>query len=251
MAVGSIKVHKNSTDRAAIACCTIRAFPSFLKTRTRSSALPARLSNGVDKRNDLRQHRAFRRAGRSIVSHDVEVMARRAHAVYQSMAPRGTRRVRDCAGSGRHGNPSDLESARADDAPQFRRARICVQPGDRDHVPGWRRCHANPHARGGWRVGKRSGPSRLRVYRLHLYHHVSDLRGARPGPSVDMGADTDGDGLLPGAVRPSRAGLGYRTGLCRNGRLAFALGNLSTAERGPERDDFDTAIRERLESWLA
>jgi hypothetical protein len=34
-------------------------------------------------------------------------------------------------------------------------------------------------------------------------------------------------------------------------RLAFALGNLSTAERGPERDDFDTAIRERLESWLA
>jgi len=34
-------------------------------------------------------------------------------------------------------------------------------------------------------------------------------------------------------------------------RLAFALGNLSTAERGPEREDFDTAIRERLESWLA
>ncbi len=34
-------------------------------------------------------------------------------------------------------------------------------------------------------------------------------------------------------------------------RLAFALGNLSTAERGPERDNFDTAIRERLESWLA
>src|SRR5258708_33198986 len=33
-------------------------------------------------------------------------------------------------------------------------------------------------------------------------------------------------------------------------RLAFALGNLSTAERGPERDDFDTAIRQRLESWL-
>jgi hypothetical protein len=29
-------------------------------------------------------------------------------------------------------------------------------------------------------------------------------------------------------------------------RLAFALGNLSAAER----DDFDTAIRERLESWL-
>ena len=34
-------------------------------------------------------------------------------------------------------------------------------------------------------------------------------------------------------------------------RLAFALGNLSSAERGPERDDFDTAIRQRLESWLA
>jgi hypothetical protein len=34
-------------------------------------------------------------------------------------------------------------------------------------------------------------------------------------------------------------------------RLAFALGNLSTAEPGPERDDFDTALRERLESWLA
>jgi hypothetical protein len=34
-------------------------------------------------------------------------------------------------------------------------------------------------------------------------------------------------------------------------RLAFALGNLSTAARGPERDDFDTAIRQRLESWLA
>ena len=33
-------------------------------------------------------------------------------------------------------------------------------------------------------------------------------------------------------------------------RLAFALGNLSTAARGPERDDFDTAIRQRLESWL-
>jgi hypothetical protein len=30
-------------------------------------------------------------------------------------------------------------------------------------------------------------------------------------------------------------------------RLAFALGNLSTAER----DDFDSALRERLESWLA
>jgi len=34
-------------------------------------------------------------------------------------------------------------------------------------------------------------------------------------------------------------------------RLAFALGNLSTAERGPERDNFDIAIRDRLESWLA
>lgn len=34
-------------------------------------------------------------------------------------------------------------------------------------------------------------------------------------------------------------------------RLAFALGNLSTGERGPGRHDFDTAIRERLESWLA
>jgi|HubBroStandDraft_1064217.scaffolds.fasta_scaffold02605_4 hypothetical protein len=34
-------------------------------------------------------------------------------------------------------------------------------------------------------------------------------------------------------------------------RLAFALGNLSTAERGPERARFDTAVRERLESWLA
>jgi hypothetical protein len=34
-------------------------------------------------------------------------------------------------------------------------------------------------------------------------------------------------------------------------RLAFALGNLSIAARGPERDDFDTAIRQRLESWLA
>lgn len=34
-------------------------------------------------------------------------------------------------------------------------------------------------------------------------------------------------------------------------RFAFALGNLSSAERGPERDDFDTAIRQRLESWLA
>jgi len=33
-------------------------------------------------------------------------------------------------------------------------------------------------------------------------------------------------------------------------RLAFALGNLSTAER-PERDDFDNAVRRRLESWLA
>ena len=34
-------------------------------------------------------------------------------------------------------------------------------------------------------------------------------------------------------------------------RLAFALGNLSAAEHGPERDNFDLAIRERLESWLA
>ncbi len=34
-------------------------------------------------------------------------------------------------------------------------------------------------------------------------------------------------------------------------RLAFAFGNLSIVERGPDRDDFDTAIRERLESWLA
>jgi hypothetical protein len=34
-------------------------------------------------------------------------------------------------------------------------------------------------------------------------------------------------------------------------RLAFALGNLSTAERGPERHEFDTAVRERLEAWLA
>jgi hypothetical protein len=33
-------------------------------------------------------------------------------------------------------------------------------------------------------------------------------------------------------------------------RLAFALGNLSTAERGPERDEFDAAVRERLEAWL-
>jgi hypothetical protein len=33
-------------------------------------------------------------------------------------------------------------------------------------------------------------------------------------------------------------------------RIAFALGNLSAAVRGPERDDFDTALRERLESWL-
>jgi hypothetical protein len=32
--------------------------------------------------------------------------------------------------------------------------------------------------------------------------------------------------------------------------LAFAFGNLSIVERGPDRDDFDTAIRERLESWL-
>src|SRR5258708_29866827 len=34
-------------------------------------------------------------------------------------------------------------------------------------------------------------------------------------------------------------------------RLAFALGNLTTVERGPERDNFDIAIRDRLESWLA
>jgi hypothetical protein len=34
-------------------------------------------------------------------------------------------------------------------------------------------------------------------------------------------------------------------------RLAFALGNLSATERGPERDEFDTAVRERLEEWLA
>jgi len=33
-------------------------------------------------------------------------------------------------------------------------------------------------------------------------------------------------------------------------RLAFALGNLSAAEHGSRLDDFDTAIRERLESWL-
>jgi hypothetical protein len=34
-------------------------------------------------------------------------------------------------------------------------------------------------------------------------------------------------------------------------RLAFALGNLSAAEHGPERDNLDLAVRERLESWLA
>jgi len=34
-------------------------------------------------------------------------------------------------------------------------------------------------------------------------------------------------------------------------RLAFALGNLSTAERGAERDNFDTAVSQRLDSWLA
>jgi hypothetical protein len=33
-------------------------------------------------------------------------------------------------------------------------------------------------------------------------------------------------------------------------RLAFGLGNLATAERNSEGDDFDTAIRQRLESWL-
>jgi hypothetical protein len=34
-------------------------------------------------------------------------------------------------------------------------------------------------------------------------------------------------------------------------RLAFAFGNLSTVERGPERNEFDIAVRERLKSWLA
>src|SRR5258708_8188330 len=34
-------------------------------------------------------------------------------------------------------------------------------------------------------------------------------------------------------------------------RLAFALGNLTTVERGPERDNFAIAIRDRLASWLA
>jgi hypothetical protein len=34
-------------------------------------------------------------------------------------------------------------------------------------------------------------------------------------------------------------------------RLAFALGNLSAVERRAEHDEFDTAIRQRLESWLA
>jgi hypothetical protein len=34
-------------------------------------------------------------------------------------------------------------------------------------------------------------------------------------------------------------------------RLAFALGNLSAAKHGPERDNLDLAVRERLESWLA
>lgn len=34
-------------------------------------------------------------------------------------------------------------------------------------------------------------------------------------------------------------------------RLAFALGNLWSAERGPERETFETVIRECLESWLA
>jgi hypothetical protein len=33
-------------------------------------------------------------------------------------------------------------------------------------------------------------------------------------------------------------------------RLAFALGNLSAVERRPDRDDFDTAIREHLQSWV-
>ena len=34
-------------------------------------------------------------------------------------------------------------------------------------------------------------------------------------------------------------------------RLAFALGNLPAADREPAHVDFDTAVRERLESWLA
>jgi hypothetical protein len=33
-------------------------------------------------------------------------------------------------------------------------------------------------------------------------------------------------------------------------RLAFALGNPSALKHGPQVEDFDTAIRERLESWL-
>jgi hypothetical protein len=33
-------------------------------------------------------------------------------------------------------------------------------------------------------------------------------------------------------------------------RLAFALGNLSAVEPRPDRDDFDTAIREHLQSWV-
>jgi hypothetical protein len=52
----------------------------------------------------------------------------------------------------------------------------------------------------------------------------------------------------------TRAGIDARNlvdALDTTRRLAFALGNLSTAERGPERNNFDTAIRERLESWLA
>jgi hypothetical protein len=34
-------------------------------------------------------------------------------------------------------------------------------------------------------------------------------------------------------------------------RLAFALSNLSTGESGPARNEFDTAVRERLQAWLA
>lgn len=52
----------------------------------------------------------------------------------------------------------------------------------------------------------------------------------------------------------SAAGIDARNlvdALDTTGRLAFALGNLSTAERGPDRDEFDNAIRARLESWLA
>src|SRR5260370_32255896 len=34
-------------------------------------------------------------------------------------------------------------------------------------------------------------------------------------------------------------------------RLAFALGNLTTVQRGPRRDNFDVAIPDRLDTWLA